>query len=173
EDAIVFDDTLPHNRIHQFFRNSAPGSFFHTPGTSGGWATGAAFGASLGAPGKEVVAVTGDGFYIFSTPTPALWAGVRYGAPFLTVVYQNRSWATGTVRLASMYPDGYALKADCDGGYFDPPMDFGLEAESAGAYGENVREAAQLKPALDRGLKAVRSGRPAVISVWLPRHLHK
>ncbi|VCU70993.1 Benzoylformate decarboxylase [Pigmentiphaga humi] len=172
-DSIVFDDTLPHNRIHQFLRNDAPGSFFHTPGTSGGWAAGAAFGASLGAPGKDIVAITGDGFYMFSTPTPALWAGVRYAAPFLTVVYQNRSWATGTVRLASMYPDGHALKADCDGGYFDPPMDFALEAESAGAYGENVREAFQLKPALERGLRAVRSGRPAVISVWLPRHLHK
>ncbi|MBN9473961.1 MAG: hypothetical protein ABS43_11635 [Bordetella sp. SCN 67-23] len=172
-DSIVFDDTLPHNRVLQFLRNDAPGSFFHTPGTSGGWATGAAFGASLGAPGKDVVAITGDGFYMFSTPTPALWAGVRYRAPFLTVVYQNRSWATGTLRLASMYPDGYGLKADCDGGYFDPPMDFALEARSAGAHGENVREAQQLRPALERGLKAIRSGTPAVISVWLPRHLHE
>ncbi|PVY61712.1 thiamine pyrophosphate-requiring protein [Pusillimonas noertemannii] len=172
ERAIVLDDTLAHNRIPHFLQNEAPGSYFHTPGTSGGWAPGAAFGASLGAPDRDIVAVTGDGFYIFGTPAPALWAGVHYKAPFLTVVYQNRSWATGTVRLASMYPNGYAQRADFEGGYFDPPMDFALEAESAGAYGESVRDPVELEPALRRGLRQVRAGRPAVVSIWLPRHMH-
>ena len=72
-----------------------------------------------------------------------------------------------------MYPEGYAQKSDFPGGYFDPPMDFAKEAEGAGAYGENVRDPADLAAALRRGLEQVRKGKPAVISVWLPRLLHK
>lgn len=173
DDAIVFDDTLPHNRVHEFLRCSRAGSYFFTPGTSGGWAPGAAFGGKLAAPDRDVIAVTGDGFYMFATPSAALWSAAHYGAPYLTVVYQNRSYVTGTVRTSKMYPDGYAARADFEGGYFDPPMDFALEAQACGAYGENVREAAGLRAALRRGLEEVRGGRPAVISVWLPRHLHK
>jgi acetolactate synthase-1/2/3 large subunit len=45
------------------------------------------------------------------------------------------------------------------------------EAEAAGAYGENVRDPAELDGALQRALAQVRSGKPAVVAVWLPRHL--
>ncbi len=170
--TIVFDDTLPHNRLYRFLKCRTPGSYFFTPGTSGGWAPGAAFGGKLAAPDRTVIAVTGDGFYMFSTANAALWAARHYGAPFLTVVYQNRSWGTATVRMRKLYPDGYAERAGFDGGYFDPPIDFAMEARAAGAYGENVRHLADLEPALHRGLEQVRAGCPAVISVWLPRHVH-
>jgi len=171
EDSIVIDDTLPHNRLCEFLRCNRPGSYFFTPGTSGGWAPGAAFGAKLAAPDRDVIAVTGDGFYMFGTPTAALWSAAHYGAPYLTVIYQNRSYNTGTVRLAAMYPRGYAQQAGFDGGYFDPPMDFAKEAEAAGAYGENVSDPVELRGALERGLAQVRKGKPAVISVWLARTL--
>ena len=39
--------------------------------------------------------------------------------------------------------------------------------------GENVTDPAQVEPALRRGLERIRSGQPAVISVWLPRLLQK
>ncbi len=171
EHAIVIDDTMPHNRLHEFLRCSRPGSYFFTPGTSGGWAPGAAFGAKLAAPQRDVIAVTGDGFYMFGTPTAALWSAAYYKAPFLAVVYQNRSYGTGTTRMAKLYPDGYAQKGGFDGGYFDPPMDFAKEAEAAGAHGENVRDPGELQGALERGLAQVRKGRPAVVAVWLARHL--
>jgi acetolactate synthase I/II/III large subunit len=171
DNSIVIDDTLPHNRFHEFLPCRRPGSYFFTPGTSGGWAPGAAFGAKLAAPERDVIAVTGDGFYMFGTATAALWSAAHYRAPYLTVIYQNRSYITGTVRVANVYPDGYSQKSGFDGGYFDPPMDFAKEAEAAGAYGENVRDPAELDGALQRALAQVRSGKPAVVAVWLPRHL--
>jgi acetolactate synthase-1/2/3 large subunit len=171
DNSIVIDDTLPHNRFHEFLPCRRPGSYFFTPGTSGGWAPGAAFGAKLAAPERDVIAVTGDGFYMFGTATAALWSAAHYRAPYLTVIYQNRSYITGTVRVANVYPDGYSQKSGFDGGYFDPPMDFAKEAEAAGAYGENVRDPADLDGALQRALAQVRSGKPAVVAVWLPRHL--
>ena len=80
---------------------------------------------------------------------------------------------TGTRAAASYYPDGYAVRSGLEGGYFDPPIDFAKEAEAAGAYGENVRDPAQMAPALQRGLAQIRNGIPAVIAVWLPRMLQE
>jgi len=110
---------------------------------------------------------------MFGTPAPALWAAAHYKMPFLMVVYQNRSYTTGTTRLNAAYPDGFAKRQDFDyeGGYFDPPIDFAREAEAAGAYGENVRNPEDIGAALKRGRSQVRRGTPAVISVWLPRIL--
>ena len=101
----------------------------------------------------------------------SLWSAAQYNAPYLTIVYQNRSYSTGTLRVARSYPDGYAAKAGYHGGYFDPPIDFAKEAEAAGAYGENVTDPAEVAPALQRGLASVRDGTSAVISVWLARYL--
>ena len=175
DNCIVFDETIAQNQLHDYLHISQPGAYFHNPASSGGWAPGAAFGAKLAAPDKDVIAVIGDGFYMFGTPIHALWAARHYKAPFMAVVYQNRSYSTGTLRINSVYgKDSYAAKANYDGGYFDPPIDFAKEAEAAGAYGENVTDPAQVEPALRRGLEAhPRDGQPAVISVWLAKLLQK
>ncbi|MBX9829245.1 MAG: thiamine pyrophosphate-requiring protein [Xanthobacteraceae bacterium] len=173
EDDIVIDDTLPASRFHEFVRLSRPGSYITNPGTSGGWAPGAALGAKFAAPDRDVIAVSGDGFYMFGTPAPALWAAAHHKKPFLMVVYQNRSYTTATTRLNTAYPDAFAKRQDFDyqGGYFDPPIDFAREAEAAGAYGESVRDPGDIRAALKRGREQIRRGVPAVISVWLPRIL--
>jgi acetolactate synthase-1/2/3 large subunit len=172
DECIIFDETIEHNRLRAFLKLARPGSYFNAPGTSGGWSPGAALGAKLADPSRDVVAITGDGFYMYSTANAALWAARQYAAPYLTIVYQNRSYSTGTLRLASTFEHSYGVAADCEGGYFDPPLDFSKEAEAAGAYAENVDDPAEIAPAIARGLAATRSGRAAVISVWLPRLLH-
>ena len=174
DNCIVFDETIAQNQLHDYLNIAQPGAYFHNPGSSGGWAQGAAFGAKIAAPTKDVIAVSGDGFYMFGTPIHALWSAAHYKAPFMALVYQNRSYSTGTLRINSVYgKDSYTAKADYDGGYFDPPIDFAKEAEAAGAYGENVTDPAQVEPALRRGLERIRNGQPAVISVWLARLLQK
>ena len=171
DDCIVFDDTIVVNQVHDYLQCARAGSYFYNPGSSGGWAPGAALGGKLAAPDRDVVAITGDGFYMFGTAIHALWSAAQYNAPYLTIIYQNRSYSTGTLRVARTYPDGYAAKAGYHGGYFEPPIDFANEARSAGAYGENVTDPNEVGPAIQRGLKSVREGKCAVISVWLPRLL--
>jgi acetolactate synthase-1/2/3 large subunit len=171
DDAIVFDEAS--RNLEPFLRSPNPGTYFSNPGSSGGWSPGAAFGAKLAAPQRDVIAVTGDGFWLYATADSALWAAAHYNAPFMAVVYQNRSYRTATVNVRTTYPGGYAERAGFDGGYFDPPVDFAKGAEAAGAYGENVRDPAEVGPALQRGLAAIRRGIPAVISVWLPRLLQE
>jgi acetolactate synthase I/II/III large subunit len=172
DNTLFMDDTMPMNRLHDYLPISKPGSYFHNPGSSGGWGPGAALGAKLAAPDRDVIMATGDGFYMFGTPTPALWSARHHHAPFLTIVYQNRSYTTGTIGVNNAFPDGYAKKYDFEGGYFDPPIDFAKEAEGSGTHGENVRDPAELGPAIKRGLAQVRKGVPALVSVWMPRLLH-
>jgi acetolactate synthase-1/2/3 large subunit len=172
ENSLVVDDTTA-DRVFPYLRLSRPGSYFHNPGSGGGYAPGAALGAKLAAPERDVIALSGDGFYMYGSPTAALWSAARYDAPFLTVVFQNRSYTTATVAVARTYPDGFAAKAGFEDGYLEPAMDFAKEAESAGAYGENVTDPAEIGAALRRGLAQTRAGKSAVIAVWLGRLLQK
>ncbi|MBV9897926.1 MAG: hypothetical protein JO020_27540, partial [Chloroflexi bacterium] len=42
---------------------------------------------------------------------------------------------------------------------------------ASGAYGEKVTDPEQVGPAIQRGLQAVREGSPAVLDMWLPKHV--
>lgn len=173
DNTIVLDETVGGNIVERYLRSERPASYFANPASSGGWSPGAALGAKLAAPQRDVIAVSGDGFYMYSAANAAIWAAGHYNAPFMVVIFQNRSYSTGTVGVASMYPDSYAAKAGFEGGYFDPPIDFAQEARAAGAYGENVRDPGEVGPALRRGLEQIRRGTPAVIAVWLPKIFQK
>ncbi len=70
DDCVVFDDTIVLNQVHDYLQCDRPGSYFNNPASSGGWAPGAAFGAKLAAPDRDVVAITGDGFYMFASADP-------------------------------------------------------------------------------------------------------
>ena len=177
EQAIVLDDTLSSTAAFRpYHGRSLPGSYFKSGGSAGGWGTGAAFGAKTAAPDRDVVLVTGDGYFMFGSPLAALWSSGHYKTPFLTVVFVNRSYSTGTAGVDGAYPGGYAASAGYEGGLFDPPPDFAKLAEVANGYGESVTDPAEVGPALKRGLAEVRNGSPAVIAVQLPTlpdELHK
>jgi acetolactate synthase I/II/III large subunit len=169
DNCVVVNDTTGNSPVFEHVSLAGPRAAITNPGSSGGFGAGGALGVKLAAPDRDVVMVTGDGFYMFGVPIPAIWTAVQQKAPFLSVIYQNRSWGTGTRSTEQIYPGGYAAQGGFEGGYFDPPIDFAKEAEAAGAYGENVRDPAEVGPALRRGLEQIRNGTPAIISVWLPK----
>ena len=101
---------------------------------------------------------------------PRIAAAAHHGAPFLTIVYTNRSYSTGTTRVGNSYGrEGFAAQGGYEGGYFDPPVDFAKEAEAAGGYGETVHDPNDLAAAFKRGQAEVKNGKPAVISIWMKR----
>ncbi len=169
-EALLLDDALSNSQtLREYNRRSLPGTYYRRNGSTGGWGVGAAVGAKLAKPECDVVHASGDGFFMFGSPLEALWAGAYHKAPFLSVVYTNRSYSTGTRSVRGTFPKGAAAgRGDYLGGVFDPPPNFAKLAESVGGYGEVVSEADQVGPALRRGLEATRKGHPAVISVWLP-----
>ncbi|HEU0075416.1 MAG TPA: thiamine pyrophosphate-requiring protein [Dehalococcoidia bacterium] len=169
-DTIVINDGLSNGGFVQTYAHrDRVNTYFRSGSSSGGWGAGAAFGIKLSTPERDVVLASGDGYFSFGTPMAALWAAKHHNAPFLSVVFVNRSYSTGTTGLRRAYPEGVAVQAgNYDGGTFDPPPDFAKLAEAAGGYGETVSATVDLAPALRRGLDLTRQGVPAVIAVEVP-----
>jgi acetolactate synthase-1/2/3 large subunit len=168
--AIVVDDALSNSdNVCAHHHRTEAGTYFSSGGSSGGWGIGAAVGAKMAAPDRDVIFASGDGYLMFGTPLPALWTASHYKAAFLTVVFVNRSYSTGTNGLRRTYPNGVAVRTEnYEGGVFDPPPDFAKLAEAGNCYGETVSEPEEVGPALRRGLEQVRRGTPALIAAYLP-----
>jgi acetolactate synthase-1/2/3 large subunit len=170
KEAIFLDEALSNAPfVRRYVDTDRPGSFFAQGGSGGGWGSGAAMGAKLAEPDRDVILASGDGFYTFGLPTIALWTAVSQGLPYLAVVYVNARYTTGTSQVVDFYgDDGYAAAAGFPGGRFDPPPDFAAEARAAGAHGESVEDPADVEGALTRALAATRDGQPAVVAVRIP-----
>ncbi|HLZ28187.1 MAG TPA: thiamine pyrophosphate-requiring protein [Chloroflexota bacterium] len=154
------------------FNRTRPGTQFNAGGSSLGWAAPAAVGVKVAAPSRQVVACTGDGSWMFGNPQVVTWASKFHKAPVLFIISNNRGYSTGTTQVLRSYPEGYAAKAqDVTGGWFDPCPNYSGEAAASGAYGEKVTDPDEVGPAIQRGLKAVREGVPAVLDMWLPKHV--
>lgn len=164
--AVLLEETISGAApLREYVRLSRPGSWFNHGGSAGGWASGAAVGVKLADPSRDVVLVSGDGFYMYGAAPAALWTAAHAAAPYLAVVLVNGRYTTGHARLRDYYPDSYAAAAGYPGGVFEPVPDFATEARAAGAYGEAVADPAGVGPALRRGLAATREGRAAVVTV--------
>jgi acetolactate synthase-1/2/3 large subunit len=169
-DTILLNDGLSNATfVQNYAKRDLPGTYFRSGSSTGGWGAGAAFGAKMAAPDRDVILASGDGFFAFGTPLAALWGAAYHKAPFLSVIFVNASYSTGTSGLKESYPDGYAVRSgNYLGGTFDPPPDFAKLGEAAGGYGEHVTEVSEVGPALQRGLQRTREGQPAVIAVRVP-----
>jgi acetolactate synthase-1/2/3 large subunit len=169
-EAILLNDAISNSEhVRAFAAREQPGTYFRSGSSSGGWGSGASFGARLARPDAEVVLASGDGYFTFGSPLAALWAAGYHKAPYLSVVFVNASYSTGTTGLKRLYPEGVAVSAgNYDGGTFDPPPDFARLAEAAGGFGRLVTETDQVGPALEEGMRQVRSGVPAVVAVRVP-----
>jgi len=167
-DTIIVNELV--NTAH--FNRTQPGTQFNAGGSSLGWAAPAAIGAKVARPDLEVVCCTGDGSWMFGNPQVVVWSSLFHSAPVLFIISNNRGYSTGTTQVLRSYPEGYAAKArDLTGGWFDPCPNYSGEAAASGAYGEKVTDPDQVGPAIQRGLDAVRNGSPAVLDMWLPKHV--
>ena len=149
---------------------SKPGGFFASGGGSLGWNGGAAIGFKLAQPDRDVVALTGDGTYMFSVPSTVHWMARRYRTPFLQVIYNNRGWKAPKFSALAIHPDGYASRAADLGLSFDPPPDFaGIATAAGGAFGRAVKRVEDVEDAIAAALRAVHEERrAAVLDVHLP-----
>jgi acetolactate synthase-1/2/3 large subunit len=169
-EAIVLNDGLSNGGLVQSYAyRTQPGTYFRSGSSSGGWGSGASFGVKLARSDQDVIHATGDGYFMFGTPLPALWAAGHYKAAYMAVVFVNGSYSTGTSGLRQAYPEGFGISAgNYEGGTFEPPPNFAKLAEAANGYGEQVTELSQLALALKRGLEHTRNHIPAVIAVRVP-----
>lgn len=171
QDAIVLSEGVTNfPAISNHLNRTEPGTFFTSGAGSLGWNGGAAIGAKLAAPDRDVVAITGDGSYMFSVPASVHWMARQYQAPFLQVVLNNRGWNAPRFSALAVHPAGYASRANSLDIAFDPPPNYaGIAAAAGGAHAAQVKAPEELEAAIAEALRAVREEkRAAVLDVWLP-----
>jgi acetolactate synthase-1/2/3 large subunit len=171
DDTIVLNEGISHYQtIINHLGMTRPGSMITSGGGSLGWNGGAAIGAKLAHPEKLVMALTGDGSYMFSVPSSVHWIARQYKTPFLQVIYNNRGWKSPKLSTLAVHPHGYASRANEIGVTFDPPPDYaGIAAAAGGAHAQIVHHAPELESAIAKAIEVVRTERRcAVLDVWLP-----
>ncbi len=146
----------------QAVRPRGPGQWMD-PGALGslGVGTGFSMAAKLANPEKEVICLYGDG--AFSMTAFDMETSQRFGAPYLAVVGNNSSM--NQIRYGQIAKYG-EQRGNIGNKLGDVP--YGTFAEMIGGYGEEVREADQIGPALLRAREAIaKTGKCAVVNVWI------
>ena len=163
KDAIVVSENL--SGSNQFLSTGGTDAKLWIGNSSAGlgWAVGAAAGAKLAAPRRQVVCNIGDGALMYSAA--GFWTQARYRIPVLTVVCNNRNYQT--VRYAFARSKGGMHQADefLAMHLGDPDIDFVKLAQSQGVDGIKVTKSADLMRALTQGAKAVASAKPFLVEV--------
>ncbi len=167
DDAIVMNEGMTGSFPWMAYTDrKTPGTVFASGGSSLGWGLGAALGAKLACPQQDVVALEGDGSFVFARPTSAFWAAERYNAPFLTVIYNNSRHQATINSWERYFPEGVGpLQNSYVGSEIDPSPDYDVLIQACRGYGERVDDPADVLPALQRGLERVRAGQAAVIDI--------
>jgi acetolactate synthase-1/2/3 large subunit len=125
------------------------------PGPFGclGAGPGAALGANLARPDRQVCLLLGDGAFGFSGLEFDTF--VRHDLPVVGVVGNNGIWALEKHPMEFLY--GYSVAAD-----LQPGCRYDEVVRALGGHGELVERPEQLRPALER---AFSSGKPALVNV--------
>ena len=152
----------------QYLDTSKPNKIFNAGASSGlGHGMGVALGAKLADRDRLVVGTHGDGSYMFNVPVSAHYVAAEQDLPILTVIFNNQRWQAVRRSTTGLNPDGYAAKANqMPLAYFTVDQHYEKLVDVSGGYGEQVNEAKDMQPALERALKAVTvDKRQAVINV--------
>jgi acetolactate synthase I/II/III large subunit len=146
----------------QAVRPRRPGQWMD-PGALGslGVGTGFAIAAGLAHPDKEVLCYYGDG--AFSMTAFDIETANRFGVPYISVIGNNS--AMNQIRYGQLAKYGEE-RGNVGNLLGDVP--FGTFAQMLGGYGEEVRDPAQIAPALRRARESVHKTRKsAVINIWV------
>ncbi len=146
----------------QAVRPRNPGQWMD-PGALGslGVGTGFSMAAKLAHPNKEVVCLYGDG--AFGMTAFDMETAQRFGAPYLAVIGNNS--AMNQIRYGQLSKYGEE-RGDVGNKLGDVP--FSKFGDMIGGYGEEVTEASQIQPAMQRAREAIaKTGKCAVVNVWV------
>ncbi len=145
QDVVVCDMTMLCYRATALYPAYAPNTFLFPRGFGTlGWGLPAAIGAKMGNPGHQVVAVCGDGGLMFTVQELA--TAVKYRLPIAVLLMNNESYGVVDKNMCARYDRAIG----CD--IVNP--DFVQMAESFGARGRRLEDAAELPAALNEAFSA-------------------
>jgi benzoylformate decarboxylase len=172
-DAILACELISEEQLANayFDLNQSPGGRRQliTSGGCLGWGVPTAIGAKIAAPDRQVLALVGDGSFLFGAH--ALWTAARYEVPIVVIIWNNSAYQANR-----RYLHQYGGRAAATGRYVGcsltpPDIDHVSIAKGYGVDAEKVADPANVGAALDRALRAAADGRPFVLDVRVRRRL--
>jgi acetolactate synthase I/II/III large subunit len=160
-DRIAWAPRLwPTTEYHQMLGGSG--------GAGQGYHVSAAVGAALANRDNGIISVTfqGDGGMMY-TPS-ALWSAAHHKIPLLMIMHNNRCYHQEIMHVARMAAIHNRPQANARIGteITNPDIDYGKLAQSMGVWGEGpITDPSKLGGALQRAMKVVKSGLPALVDV--------
>ncbi|MBI4591083.1 MAG: thiamine pyrophosphate-binding protein [Candidatus Rokubacteria bacterium] len=160
-DGVIVDESISSGGgLRELLRCRDAQSFYGLRGGGIGWGLPAALGVKLALPHRPVVALVGDGSAMYTSQ--AFWTAAHTGLGVVFVIINNRSYRILKQRVHAL--KGFSAQDDLYVGMdLDTPLiDFVELAHSLGVPGERLEKAAEIGPALARGLT---SGGPYLLDV--------
>ena len=166
-DTAYVNETITHGgAILRHIRWNQPQSYFRANGGLG-VGLGTALGVKLAMPQQPVVALMGDGSFLYNPVIQSFGVATQENLPILIVVFNNGKYAAMKSSHLDFYPNGVAANSGVHHGVDIPGPNYAQLVEPFGGHGERVEDPAQLKPALEKALEAVNSGKLAILDVVL------
>jgi acetolactate synthase-1/2/3 large subunit len=163
ENAIVVDEAVSTGRAFgPRFASAAPHDWLAVMGGAIGFGLPAALGSALGAPGRPVLALEGDGSAMY-TPQ-ALWSIAREGLPVLAVIFANRAYRILQGELKGVGAVASGPRAEAMLRLDRPSIDWVALAKGLGVPGARVQTAGELVREVQR---AFASGGPCLVEVMM------
>jgi thiamine pyrophosphate-dependent acetolactate synthase large subunit-like protein len=169
DDAIFVDETITHTGLlKRHLRWNDPQKYFRAP--SGlGQGLGVSLGIKLAAPERPVVAIIGDGSFLYNPVIQSLCLSRDAKLPILILVMNNGKYQAMESDHRTYYPDGFAARNDL---FYGAPLN-GPEYSELGApfgfHGRRVDDPAELADALRESMEAVQGGTTSILNVVLSR----
>jgi benzoylformate decarboxylase len=163
--VIVEEQGTEYKSLGMFpFADDAMMKIGRTEGRALGWGVGASAGVKLALPNRQVIALQGDGGYLFGQ-NDSLWTMSRYDIPVMVIVYNNGTYEE--TRWSIMGRGGPAGQANRDYVSYlgNPRVDFTKLAAAYDIPGAVVSNSDQLKGSIQRGLRTLAEGRPFMLDV--------
>jgi acetolactate synthase-1/2/3 large subunit len=164
EDIVVEEAVTNSAVVYEALERTRPGTLAGPAAPGLGFGLGGSLGVKLARPDRRVIAITGDGSFLFGVPTSALMMAAEWGTPFLAVILNNGGYRASRLPVYDLFPDGVsAQRRTAVGTRFTKAPDYPTLAAACHAHGERVEKAEDLVPALRRAVAAVDAGQAAVV----------
>jgi len=163
EQAVVVDEAVSNGRgFGAAMRNAAPHDWLQTMGGAIGFGLPGGVGAALGAPGRPVLVLEGDGSAMYTVQ--ALWTMARESLPVVVLVFANRAYRILQGELQGVGAQISGQKAEAMLSLGNPSLDWVALARGHGVPGVRVDHTDALARALRDGFA---SGGPMLIEALL------
>lgn len=162
--TFIFAETVRSPFFEYLTTDNYSFTFSTSPFGGLGWSFGTALGAKLGKQESTVIALMGDGSYIYNNPVACHYVSRSRDLPILSVIYNNGSWMASRDPVEHMYPEGYAVRnKEFPGTVLKPSPDFELVARSCGARSLRIESPDDVESVIKESLKYLEEERNQVL----------